>query len=181
MKIGSLHISWTEVPLLFLVLMPRPAAVHPAGSLPGHVEECLKESRLSAFQLISCKTHRGGQMLQGNCPTGYEPAALFLTSASPPTQWRHWSDSVWKPSTSPVEKEHGQAAASPGGWLPPFCRMWNTVLLRACIVCVGVDLHFVKENEIRGLVSTSLQFYYLQESLPSCDVLRNSLTHLQSM
>jgi len=55
------------------------------------------------------------------------------------------------------------------------------VLLRARIVCVGVDLHFVKENEIRGPVSTSLQFYYLQEPLPSCDALRNSLTHLQSM
>lgn len=83
MEMGSLHISWTEVPLLFPVLVPRPAAVHPAGSLPGHVEECLKENRLSAFQLISCKTHRGGQMLQENCPMGYEPAALFLISVSP--------------------------------------------------------------------------------------------------
>lgn len=25
---------------------------------------------------------------------------------------------------------------------------------------MGVDLHFVKKNDIRGLVSTSLQFYY---------------------
>lgn len=54
-----------------------------------------------------------------------------------------------------------EAAAPPPGSLPaPECAM--LVLLRACIVCVGVDLHFVKKNGIRGLVSTSLQFYYLQ-------------------
>lgn len=92
-----------------------------------------------------------------------------------------WSNLVWKWSTSAVEKECGEVAAPQQGWLPPHRRTWNTVLPQAYIVCVGVDLHFVKENEIRGPVSTSLQFYYLQEPLPSCDALRNSLTHLQSM
>lgn len=80
-----------------------------------------------------------------------------------------------------MEKDGGKVSAPQEGCLPLCLRTWNTVLPQACIVCVGVDLHFVKENEIGGPVSTSLQFYYLQEPLLSCDALRNSLTHLQSM
>lgn len=155
--------GWTDTTLLFLCSCP---------CLPGKFawthERLLGGNQAEHFPVHICRAHRGGKILRAGCLMSYGQQA---------TSWPQCPGSSlgWEWSRSSLQQE------LPLHQLPPGHRMWNTVLLRARIVRVGVDLHFVKKNDIRGLVSTSLQFYYLQGPLPSCDALRNSLTHLQSM
>lgn len=137
----------------------------------------LEGKQAECFPAHICKAHGGGQILKEDCPVSYgwaKPLPYLSGSASTMQMPRLIKSGVEMKHELSGE-EAWQGSCPQQVWVPPHRRMWNTVLLQAHIVCVGVDLHFVKENEIRGPVSTSLQFYYLQEPLPSCDALRNSL------
>lgn len=172
-----MNIGWTDTTLLFLCLCPCLS-----GKFAWARERLLGGKQAEHFPVHICRAHRGGKILKEGCLMSYGRASHFLASvplAAPVPMPRLIKAGVERKQELSGEGERW--GICPCTRLPPGRRMWNTVLLGARIVCVGVDLHFVKKNEIRGLVSTSLQFYYLQGPLPSCDALCNSLTHLQSM